>query len=353
MFTRLSHLMVLIILLLLAACQPQAEEVVELPTLAVLPSLTPSHTPTPTFTPTATLTFTPTLTPTNTPTATVTLTRTPTVTATFSVTPTFTLTFTPTFTATPTATNTPVATNTPNAPQILSFTTTATTALPNSSITLAWNSIADTARIDQLNQQGALMQTFSISPVGSLVVTVPANAGSLVVFRLAVQRAGQEVTLSLPIAIQCASAFFFGSVPQGAACPSGNSTTGIGAFQDYERGFMVYISANNQSIIYGAVDNGNRYVQFANSWDGVTSYSCFGTVPGGLVAPQGIFAWAYCNTAAPGGGSWVDGLGFATADGNIDNRTIQFDTAGGFYIDSPIGVFRFSGGSNLTWTKVQ
>ncbi len=348
--------------LLLAACQPQ-EEVVVLPTVAVLPSLTPSNTPTlaPTETPTSTATDTPTATPTSTSTAsmtpTVTLSPTSSLippTATFTLTSTSTLTNTPVSTNTPTQTNTPIATITPLAPQILSFNGSATNVTANTSITLVWSAQGDSARIDVMNAQAQVTQTFNVVPSGSLPVTVPGNLGTLVVYQLTVFRGTQQDTRSVPITVQCATAWFFGNqyAPPNSGCPTGPQTTGTGAFQAFERGFMIYVNDSNRNTIYGAQNQDARYITYPNGWDGTTAYTCFGTPTSGLVAPQNMFAWAYCNTNAPVG-AWTSSIGFGTTNIDLGNRTIQFEDSGAVYIDSPLGVFRFSNASSGTWMKIK
>ncbi len=346
--------------LLLAACQPQ-EEAVVLPTVAVLPSLTPSNTPTttPSPTPTSTATDTPTatatatFTPTNTPTPSrIPLTSTFTITPTFTLTATNTVTNTPVPTNTPTSTNTPVATATPLAPQILSFNASATNVTANSSVTLVWSAQAESARIDVMNAQGQVTQTFNVVPSGSLPVTIPSNLGALVVYRLVVFRGAQQDTRSVAITVQCATAWFFGTVASVTGCPTGPQTTGNGGFQSFERGFMIYINDSNRNTIFGAQNDGARFITYVNGWDGTTTYSCFGTPPGGLVAPQAVFNWVYCNTNAPVGG-WSTAIGYGTTNVDLGNRTIQFEDTGAVYIDSPIGVFRFSNTSSGTWTKIK
>ncbi|MEO8610834.1 MAG: hypothetical protein ABI690_23255 [Chloroflexota bacterium] len=347
----------LLVVIFGAACQQPTQEVGALPTVYVLPSETPTNTPTLTPTPTATSTETSTptatntLTPTNTVTFTPSATFTATVTATSTITPTFTVT--PTFTFTPTFTPLP-ATATPNAPQILSFAASATTVQANSSVTLTWNAIADTARIDQLNQQGAVVQSFTVVPIGQLPVTVPGNTGKVVVYRLAVQRNGQEVTLSVPVTIQCSTSWFFGDqyAPANAACPSGPSAIASGRFQSFERGYMVYVAANNLNTLYGMVNQDNRFIGSIVTWDQTTSYNCAGSAPSGKFPPLAVFDWAYCNTNAPIG-SWSNALGWGTSDINKDQRTIQYETGNTvFYVDAPVGVFRLDSGTG-TWTKVK
>ncbi|MCB9455576.1 MAG: hypothetical protein H6671_06285 [Anaerolineaceae bacterium] len=217
---------------------------------------------------------------------------------------------------------------------------------------LSWNTVSDVARIDQLNQQGAVVQTFSVIPTGQLNVVVPAGS-HLVIYKLTAQRGGQEVTQSIPITVQCPISWFFGDqfAPANAGCPTAVGAIGPGAFQSFERGFMIYVNANNMNRIYGMQTQDSRYIEYTNGWDGATLTAS--TPPSGLFEPQQMFNWAYFNTNAPIG-SWNGAIGWAT--GNIDsgNRTIQFEeNTGAFYIDAPVGVFRFSGGSNPTWTRIK
>jgi|FLYN01.1.fsa_nt_gi hypothetical protein len=340
--------LILVVLLLLTACQPEPAQVVELPTLAVLPSLTPSDTPTATATETDTPTPTDTLTPTNTRTPTPTLSPTATLTRTPSITPTFTVT------PTPTATFTPPATATPNTPQIISFTSSANNVQVNATVVLTWQAIGDTARIDQLNSQGAVTQTFPVSPSGQLSVVIPSNTGPQVIYRLVVQRGGQEVSTSVPITIQCAIQWFFGQPPAGSTvgCPTALGAIAAGNFQPFERGFMIFVTANGLNKVYGLQTQDNRYIAYTSGWNGSTITP--DSPPSGLFSPQGVFNWAYYNTNAPVG-PWNAAIGWATAPINNDPRTIQFEqNSTAFYIDAPGNiVFRFSGGDAGTWTRIR
>lgn len=344
---------VAVVALLGTACQPQeSQEIGALPTLAELPTLTPSDTPSPTNTPTPTAspTDTPTPTPTNTPTAT--LTFTPSITVTSSITPTFTLTPTPTATSTPTPTNTPPPTATPIAPEIFTFNASATSVAPNTVVTLTWTANADSARIDQLNQQGAVTQTFPVVPNGQLAVTVPANQGRVIVYRLVAIRGGVETSRSIPITLTCAIAWFFGNefAPPGSACPTALGALGPGAFQQFERGIMIFVNANGLNRIYGLQNDGSRYASLANGWTGADL--TYDPAPSGFFQPQRMFRWAFLNTLAPVG-TWQGQIGWGTANIDESQRTIQFEEGGPFYIDTPIGVYRFSGGDLGTWSKIR
>jgi hypothetical protein len=198
------------------------------------------------------------------------------------------------------------------------------------------------------------VQTFTVVPSGQLPVTVPGNTGRLVVYRLAVQRAGQEVTLSVGITIQCTISWFFGDqfAPANAGCPQDVAAKGGGRFQSFERGYGIYVNANNLNTVYGLVNQDNRFIGYTVTWDQATTYNCKGSPPSGKFAPLAVFDWTFCNTLAPVG-SWIDAWGWGTGDINKDQRTIQFEQGtGAFFIDSPVGVFRFNGPSPNTWTKI-
>jgi hypothetical protein len=360
----------LLFVLLIAACQPESQIV--LPTVMVLPteSLTPTPLPTEPFTATLAATATPTRTATltNTPTRTFTPTLTHTATRTPFPTgsPTNTITATPTLTFTPTVTNTPLATATPTAtltpvvsptlpgPVITSFAASASNVLPNGSLTLVWSSNADSARIDVLNGQGLVTNSFSVVPTGQLPVMVPGNLGRLIIYRLIAIKNGQQAIQNAGVTILCQYTWFFGDqfAPADAACPSNVGSLGEGRFQGFERGFMIWVNADGLNRVYG-MDSSGRYIAYTSTWDGTTTYSCYSTPPTGLFEPEAVFNWAYCNTNAPIGG-WAASIGWASGTINADNRTIQFEQGTNVaYVDTPVGVIRFIGGDNGTWQRIK
>ena len=370
---------------LLAACQPAPTEQIVIPTLMVLPSPTITNTPTETFTPSPTDTPTETLTPSLTPTLTETPTNTPiptdTPTETFTPSLTFTLTFTPTETPLPTLTSshtptatvtntrTPRPTRTPSLTptftptatplaQITSFGSDMTTATAGTSVRLAWTANADFVRIELLDQNSAIVQTFPALPAsGVFTVAIPANQGRVVQYRLVASRAGAEVSQTIPISIICAATWFFGDqyAPPGTACPAAVGAIASGAFQRFERGLMIYVTANGLNRVYGLQNDGARYIAASNGWDGSTLNTS--PAPSGLYMPEQMFNWVYYNTLAPVGG-WNSALGWATTPIDTGQRTIQWEgTIGGsspFFIDAPNGeVYHFSGGDSGTWFRVK
>jgi hypothetical protein len=354
--------LLLIVTVIIAACQPQTAEIGELPTLAVLPSVTASRTFTPTLTPTLTPTPTATFTATASNTPTRTFTPTITRTATITLTPTNTLTLTSTLTNTPVATNTPTVTSTPNAPQILSFISSAVSGAPNTTIVLRWSAIADSARIDQLNQQGAVMQAFPVAASGELSVVLPSNAGRQVIYRLAALRGGLEVTQSVPVVITCTVSWFFGDqfAPPAANCPTAVGAIADGAYQTFERGIMLWTNANGLNKVYALFNTNNVFQAVLSGWDGQTLNWTLqpATPPSGLYLPTRQFRWVYINAPLPTvvSGTWLQTMGWATiSEANTTNRTIQYEqTTNALYIDAPDGsVYRLVGGDSGTWTKIK
>lgn len=385
---------IFVLLLVVTACTRPPTPVI-VPTLQMLPSLTPSETPTdtpvptdtplptatptptdtpsptltftntavPTFTPSLTFTasytytntFTPTFTPTSTYTPTDTLT--PTATNTYSPTPTPTATFTPTFTPSDTATSTPTFTPTLAAPQILSFGASATDATAGSTVTLAWLAIADSARLEQLTQQGGVMQSLLVTPSGQYTWIAATQSGRAVYFRLTVTRNGIQSSQTIGINVLCQYNWFFGNqyAPANSGCPASGIATD-GRYQSFERGVMLYVNANGLNRIYALTYDGSRYVGYINGWDGATLDTT--APPSGRFMPQEMFNWAYYRSLSPTGGSWNAAIGWATANIVGGSRTIQWENAVGgqnpFYIDAPdSAVYRFSGGDSGTWSHLR
>jgi hypothetical protein len=207
------------------------------------------------------------------------------------------------------------------------------------------------ARIDVMNTSGAVLNTYTLpAPSGEMQVAVPANIGRLVTYRLVATRGAQSATYPLAISIQCALPWFFGDTfaPQDATCPLSVGAIAAGQFQPFERGVMIYVSANNLNTIYVLQNDGFLYSAFTSGWDGSTLNET--EAPGGYYRPEQMFNWAYYNT----NGGWNSQLGWATTQIQGGERTIQYDQNGSFYVDVPGGgLYRFSGGNNGSWRKIR
>lgn len=333
------------------------DTLVAVPTVAVLPSFTPSLTPsdTPTPTPTATLI------PTDTPTLTITPSVTPSVTFTPSITFTPSLTPSDTPTATPTWTASPVASPTPELPQIISFTTNTTTVTPGAQIVLRWQTIADSARIEVLTEQGALVNTIPVQTQGETTLAVPQNLTRRVTFRLVASRGGQEANAPLAVTIQCPVSWFFGDdlAPADAGCPDEVGAVGNGAFQPFERGVMIRVTADDEDEIFVLIDSGNRYEVYENEWDGDDDdLDTDDDPPDDLELPEEEFNYVYYNEDAIDESFGTD-LGWATDDRNDNDRTIQFNAdRSRFFIDGPGNRLYYLVGGNDdgnggTWQRIR
>jgi hypothetical protein len=225
----------------------------------------------------------------------------------------------------------------------------------NTAVTLFWSTQnTDAVRLEQYNQQGALVQTYNLGMGGQLPVVLQATQGRIAIFRLVAVRGAQQVTQDISVGITCALPWFFGDqlAPPDAGCPQALGALAAGAFQPFERGSMIYVTANSLNRIYGLQNAENRYIAYLNEWDGTTIDTT--PAPQGLFIPQQMFNWVYYNRLAPIG-TWNTQLGWAIADINTDNRTIQYENlTGRFYIDGPGGLlFRFSGGDSGQWTRLR
>jgi hypothetical protein len=213
---------------------------------------------------------------------------------------------------------------------------------------------ADAARIERLNPQGGVIESIPVPLSGAQTLLAQPLTGRVGVYRIVASKSGLEITQSISIGFTCALPWFFGdqNAPADAGCPQALGAAAAGAYQTFERGQMIFVTANSLNRIYGLQNDGSRYIAYVNGWDGTTLNNT--PPPANLFAPQGVFNWVYFNTNAPIG-AWSQQVGWAT--GNIDQntRTIQFEAnSGRFYIDVPGGgVYRFSGGDAGTWERIR
>lgn len=115
---------------------------------------------------------------------------------------------------------------------------------------------------------------------------------------------------------------------------------------------MIYVEANGLNTVYILRNSDATYRSFESDWDGDF---IDGDNPDGLEDPDNVFNWAFYNTNPPGNDDdWENIIGWGTDDDSSGTRTIQFEQGTGvFYIDSPLGVFRFSGGDEGTWVRIR
>lgn len=265
----------LLVLLLLGACAPAAQQIVPTERPTVTPTLTdtPTRTPGPAnATPTATQTRPP-ASPTGGPSPTSLLG--PTSTA-----------------ADPLATATPVPN--PNAPRIEFFTSDSRAVVPGSDVTLFWSTRGiDAAIIYRIDPGGARNQLWNVPPDGNLTVgTREADRGSInFVLSVGEGNARVEQTLSLPLS--CPVNWFF--VPSPAECPNNEPEETELIEQPFTRGRMVY--ARSRDEVYALFNDGfdPAWVSYRNLYNPEIHPESIENFPlqPGQVQPIGIlgFVW--------------------------------------------------------------
>jgi hypothetical protein len=246
-------------------------------------------------------------------------------------------------------------------PTIFSFSANQASVLNNTTVIFSWSTDADVVNLEQTDLGGiTVFQNIPLPQTGqfSVLVQTTPGGGRQAFFRLVAARNG-IVTRSMPIviAINCPAGWFFGDqfAPPGTGCPATVGAIGPGAFQRFERGFMIYTNANGLNRICMAQDAGARYICVINGWDNQTINNT--AAPNGLYRPEQMLNWAYYNTLAVGG-TWNSVIGWALNPIALGSRTIQYENANGgsnpFYIDTADGtIIRFSGGDSGTWTRIR
>jgi len=326
---------------LMTACDlplPRSE-VAQVPTLRILPSETPVVE---TRSPRASNTPPPSSTPTNTPTQTLTPSVTPTQTPTNTPTTTDTPTHTPTATATDIPTMTPTATPsaTPSPPIVNLFQANREEGRPGDPIRIRWQTIADSAQLQRLNQAGEVLETFDIESVGAIDFNLPAIQESVAVYRLVVMRNDIELRRSISVALGslCSPLWFFNNPVQEIACPTGEAIAIQLPFQQFERGFIFRITVNTIDRVCG-VDTSRD-----------NTYACYdfrqftGTppvpAPADRIAPGFQFQDAFYNNLALGG-YWYNTIGWGVAQPTMTTQRVQFSRDEFAYLETPLGIYRF------------
>jgi len=270
-FRLITHYSLLITLLLLAACEGTAVQIIPTtrPTITATFTETPTRTPgvsevTPTIPPTRTLppggpSPTSILGPTSTPAA---------------------------------AAPTPTRVRNPNAPRIEFFTSDTLAVAPGEPINLYWSTRgASGAAIYRLDETGARSQVWNVGPDGSLTVRTRRSDRGEVRFVLTVGNDEEEQQLVLPLT--CPDPWFF--VPAPEACPDGPGQPTSLIEEPFERGRMLYAQSTDR--VYALFNDGRSpaWIAFDNRFNperDPESEPSF-VPPPGLVQPVRIlgFVW--------------------------------------------------------------
>lgn len=277
---RSTLFLLLVCMLLTAACAPAAQQI--LPTER--PTVTPTATVTPSRTPGREGDVTPTVTPTRPPAS-----------------PTGGPSPTPLFGATSTPSNRVTATRVPNpnAPRIEFFTSDVRAVAPGTDVTLFWSTRgADGATIYRIDPTGARNQLWNVPPDGRLTVgTNEADRGT-VDFLISVGEGIDRSEESLALPLSCPVTWFF--VPPPEACPNDDPDETIIVEQPFVRGRMVYVAEQDQVYALFNDDFEPRWVAFQNRYNPeIHDERIEGfPVPQGRVQPVAILGFVWRNNEA-------------------------------------------------------
>ncbi len=175
-------------------------------------------------------------------------------------------------------------------------------------VVLNWETDADRVLLEVLDKQTNVQNIFVLPPRGEQVVSVPQDLRDLMIFSMTAQRGDTEDTLDRPVTLECRLDRFFNEARRpDVPCPVGEAISGIGTYQRFERGFMVYLPfARHVYVLYGSLTAGT-WVYY-----GVESDNIIPPEPDNdnLYAPQNQFTATWLNTEALNGNDWEDEIGF-------------------------------------------
>lgn len=243
---------------------------------------------------------------------TATLVGTETAVPTLPVTPTATLPPTPipTLVPTSTATRRPIQPTQIPDPQILSFTASPWETTPGGSLSLSWQAVGETASLCIVTYGQV---TFSCTTVPLQdAITFPLDATLRAPFKLElrVQGNGQEVTTVNHISVTChASEWFFDAPP--ISCPFDTPTTTNAAFEQFERGFMLWLEDSNTIYVFFESPNHPVMTFYEPLYLVTPAAPVTDEPPDGFYAPTSGFGHIW-RGEVPGSESVRDWLGWAT-----------------------------------------
>lgn len=273
----LPLLLLAVVVILLAGCEPAAQQLIptQRPTATQTPTVTPTRTPGQrNVTPTSTLTRPP-ASPTGGP----------------SPTPLLGATATPNtdITATPI--------RSANAPRIEFFTSDVQAVNPGNPVTLFWSTRGvDTATIYRLDPSGDRNQLWNVQPDGSLTVATGEGDRGTIDFLIRVGEGIGEAEQGLSIPLSCPVIWFFSPPP--AECPDDEPLETLMIEQPFVRGRMVYIQALDRVYVLFNDEVDPAWLVFQNRYN-PSIHEAFVEgfpEPPGQVQPVAILGFVWRNS---------------------------------------------------------
>lgn len=214
---------------------------------------------------------------------------------------------------------------------------------PPGQATLLWRADADTARLERLNVQGVVIESFIVDPIGTLNVPLP-NTAETVIYRFVAIRGQNQDALSLPLELSCQFAWFFSEAPASLGCPSAPDSRARAAYQEFVDGFMLRLNWNGRDRVCGIQFDRDLYSCY--DYEDYEETSVPATPPPDFEPPGEDFEYIFYEELAIGG-RWRDVIGWARDDVDDDSLQVQPDEQGRILVYIPgEGIYRFD--ANLT-----
>lgn len=156
------------------------------------------------------------------------------------------------------------------------------------------------------------------SNAGSFAFTLPDNIAGDIEFTLALaDQQGTNLLESITVTVDCAREWGLGIEDED--CPVGELRTHAGAYQAFQRGFMIWENPDSPTI--WVFYNDGTSATYVDNWDN-TDFAIDGTAPDGFFAPERGFGYLWSTEP-----SVRSGLGWAT--GGEQSYTISTQRSSG------------------------
>lgn len=245
---------------------------------------------------------------------------------------------TSTLTPTPTATRRPIQPTQPPNPQILSFTASPLEPPPGGSLFLSWQAVGETASLCVVTSWQVTFSCTTVPLQDAITFPLDATLRTPFTLELRVQGNGQEVTTVNYISIICHASEWFFDVPP-VTCPSDTPTTTNAAFEQFERGFMLWLEDSDTIYVFFESPNHPVMMFYEPLYFVTPAAPVTDEPPDGFYAPTSGFGHIWRGEVL-GSENVRDWLGWATEPEHnftATHQQVNYDYNTLFYLSLPNG----------------
>jgi len=199
----------------------------------------------------------------------------------------------------------PIPENLP--PEVLSFFVTPPEVERGGAVSVYWNVInARAVLVARLNAAGDPVEFYSNPALaGTWLLSLPERyVDSATFYLLAAGADEQVIERYATVRVQCPYTYFFGEA-RDAGCPRSGALEVSGAYQPFERGFMIWRGDTRQIFVF--FNDTGRSLVVPDTWVEGEPLNILSQPPAGLYAPERGFGKVWLNTV-----EIMNGLGWAT-----------------------------------------